>query len=93
MTKTKEEFVPITTREMYEQPRPSDLLTWTMCRHLCHNKASFGIHEKCELCPESRPDEDVADDERVIDGCRVLAEEYARLAMAALTKEGWRPPE
>jgi hypothetical protein len=90
---SENEFVPITVRDMYNEPRPSDLLTWTMCRHLCRNKRALGVKEKCDLCPSSRPDEDVADDERVIDGCRVLAEEYGRMAMAALRREGWRPPE
>jgi hypothetical protein len=92
MTKTKEEFIPITIRDMCRQPRPSDLLTWTMCRHLCRNNGQIGDKKTCELCPRSRPDIHYRGED-VIDGCRVLAEEYARLAMAALTKEGWRPPE
>lgn len=87
----------VTTREMYEGDRPSDLQTWTMCEHLCKNdprRWEEGAEQKrCKRCPESRPDDDVAEDERVVDGCRVVAEEFARFARAALLKEGWRPPE
>jgi hypothetical protein len=88
MTKTNEEFVPITVQEMYAEDNPSDFVSWTVCRYI--NRLT-GRKDKCDCCPSSRPDKHFPDDE-VIDGCRLVGEELARYVMVALKREGWTPP-
>ena len=88
-----EKFEPISVQEMYAQDRPSDYITWNVCRYLRRNRVmgmGMGPGDTCECCPSSHHDDDAG--EEVIDGCRLVSEELARYVIAALRKEGWTPP-
>jgi hypothetical protein len=71
----------ITPQESYAEPHASDEMVWAMCDYVRHNIPDFECCKRCsELCDE------LYDGEPMARGCYVIAEEAARVAMAALKK-------
>lgn len=73
--------LPATIRgdEIWASPKPSDLMTWEVCRYIRRESMS------CRGCPEWTEDPHYGP---VKAGCRMWAEEACRVMMAVQRREG-----
>lgn len=70
-------------REIFESPKPSDLMVWEVCTYV---RGWTG--DGCKGCPATFDD---PDDGKCTEGCRVWAEEACRVMMAVQRREAASP--